>query len=567
VGTAVGAIDYVDLGLYLLAGAAAARLWRTSGSGAGAWSAAAFGALAVIVVVGRALPSDPSGADAVVQRFLVALLVLFPYLLHRFTNAFEPAGKRVERLIATLTTTMLVWTFALPSLPASGDPRPAWFWAYVAAFLVHWTLLTSVSARLLWRAGRGQPSVARRRMRLLAGATVAITVALFLAVPSSSRGSVLALVGALVSTVSAATFVLALDPPRSVRTIWRRPEQERVQAAIGELMRAEDEQGVVARVLEPMAALVGASMVTLVGRDGSVLGSHVSGVDVHAPDDADMRSIEVEGLTLRVRTSRYAPFFGTEELGLLRTLGSLTALALDHARLLAGEREARAALERADELKTQFVAFAAHELRTPIATVVGLVETLEQREHELRPDLARELKQTLAAQARRTRVLLEQLLDLSRLDADAVEIETHPVAVRPRVEQIVQTVGDSRVELAIDPGLAADLDVAAFDHILTNLVTNAVRYGEAPIVVRASQSDHHFRLTVEDGGRGVPPEFVPQLFERFARADETRGVSGGSGLGLAIARSYARAHRGDLVYEPGEFGGARFELVLPRTTV
>ena len=75
-GTAVAAIDYVDLGLYLLAGAAAARLWRTSGSGAGAWSAAAFGALAVIVVAGRALPSDPTGADAVVQRFLVALLVM-----------------------------------------------------------------------------------------------------------------------------------------------------------------------------------------------------------------------------------------------------------------------------------------------------------------------------------------------------------------------------------------------------------------------------------------------------------------------------------------------------------
>jgi signal transduction histidine kinase len=193
------------------------------------------------------------------------------------------------------------------------------------------------------------------------------------------------------------------------------------------------------------------------------------------------------------------------------------------------------------------------------------VETLEQREHELRPDLARELKTTLAAQARRTRVLLEQLLDLSRLDADAVEIDAQPVVVRPRVELVVQEVGEDGIELAIEPNLAADLDVAAFDHILTNLVTNAVRYGEAPIVIRASQSDRHFRLSVEDHGRGVPPEFVPQLFERFARADGARTVHGGSGLGLAIARSYARAHHGDLVYEPGARGGARFELVLPRT--
>ena len=171
--------------------------------------------------------------------------------------------------------------------------------------------------------------------------------------------SVLALIGALASTASAATFAVALDPPRFLRTIWRRPEQEGVQAAIGELMRAEDEQDVVARVLGPMAELVGASTVTLVGPNGAVLGSHASHDDGHIQGESDTRSVEVDGLTLRVRTSRYAPFFGTEELGLLRTLGSLTALALDHARLLAGERAARAALERADELRTQFVAFAA----------------------------------------------------------------------------------------------------------------------------------------------------------------------------------------------------------------
>jgi two-component system phosphate regulon sensor histidine kinase PhoR len=267
---------------------------------------------------------------------------------------------------------------------------------------------------------------------------------------------------------------------------------------------------------------------------------------------------------LLVRTSRYAPFFGTEELQLLRTLGWMTALALDHARLLAGEREARAALERADELKTQFVAFAAHELRSPIATVVGLVETLEQRDGQLRPDLALELRRTLAEQARRVRLLVDQLLDLSRLDAEAVEISVEPVAVRAQVEQIVESLGDPSVELAIEPALAAELDTVAFGPIVENLITNAIRYGSAPIVVRAVQSDRHVRLTVEDRGPGVPPDFVPQLFERFARADETRDVPGGSGLGLAIARSYAQAHQGDLVYEPAAGGGARFELVLPR---
>jgi signal transduction histidine kinase len=83
------------------------------------------------------------------------------------------------------------------------------------------------------------------------------------------------------------------------------------------------------------------------------------------------------------------------------------------------------------------------------------------------------------------------------------------------------------------------------------------------VIVRAEQTDRHFRLTVEDRGHGVVAEFVPDLFERFTRAENTRSTPGGTGLGLAIARSYARAHGGDLLYEDAAPHGARFRLVLP----
>jgi signal transduction histidine kinase len=82
------------------------------------------------------------------------------------------------------------------------------------------------------------------------------------------------------------------------------------------------------------------------------------------------------------------------------------------------------------------------------------------------------------------------------------------------------------------------------------------------VIVSAEQNDRHFRLTVEDRGAGVAPEFVPDLFERFSRSRGAR-TRPGTGLGLAIARSYALAHRGDLVYERARPGGARFQLVLP----
>jgi signal transduction histidine kinase len=107
-------------------------------------------------------------------------------------------------------------------------------------------------------------------------------------------------------------------------------------------------------------------------------------------------------------------------------------------------------------------------------------------------------------------------------------------------------------------------DRAALERIVTNLVTNAFRYGAAPVTVRAEQNDRHFRLSVEDCGGGVAAEFIPDLFERFSRSEGSRAGSVGTGLGLAIARSYARAHGGDLLYEDASPHGAKFMLVLPQ---
>jgi two-component system sensor histidine kinase MtrB len=119
------------------------------------------------------------------------------------------------------------------------------------------------------------------------------------------------------------------------------------------------------------------------------------------------------------------------------------------------------------------------------------------------------------------------------------------------------------VKIAISPELEATVDPIALDRMVSNLIANALRHGEPPVTVTAAQHDTHLRLAVEDQGQGVRPEFVPRLFDRFTRSTESRGRTDGSGLGLAIAQAYARAHGGDIVYEPAVPHGARFELVLP----
>jgi signal transduction histidine kinase len=556
-------VQYVNLVLYTVVAVFAVRQWTRHRERAALWAAVTFVALAIVVDIGRLVPDDSSAAWATVaERLLIGLLVLFPYFLYRFTLAFNRPSNRLELLVAAMTAIVLLWTFFLPELPDEGEPRPAWFTAYVIAFTVHWTVLTIVVTYRLWVAGRREPSVARRRMRLLSFAAAAITIALIIAVSAPSDEDAVALVTGLITTVAALTFLVGLAPPPFLRLIWRRPEQERVQLAIQDLMSATTGKEVVARVLPGMAQIVGARALELRSGDGDILGTY----GMTSAEDARTIHVPMPEGEIVLWTSPYAPFFGGEEIRTLATLGALTAVALDRSRLFAQERDARLALERADEIKTNFIALASHELRTPVATIHGLVDTINARRADLRAEQIVELEVVLGEQTARLRQLVDQLLDLSRLDADAVEIEPQSVEVRRRLEELVAASAGSRaseIELSVPGDLEAEVDPDAFDRIASNLIVNALRYGSPPVRVTAQQTDRHFRLTVEDRGAGVSPEFVPSLFERFTRSRESKEQGGGTGLGLAIARSYALAHHGELIYEPARPNGARFQFVLP----
>ncbi|MBD0291596.1 MAG: hypothetical protein ICV74_10105 [Thermoleophilia bacterium] len=562
--------DWLNLALFTLVAIVALRQWR-AGRGRGAlWAALTFGALAFVADVGRLVPDDSGTlAEQIARRALIAVLVLFPYLLYRFTTAFEPPTHRLERLLGAMTAVLLVWTLVLPNVPAEGEPRSTSFLAYLAAFLVHWAVLSVVVAVRLWRAGARAPTVARRRMQMLTFAAISLTLVLFLvAFQPPGRPSAFDFAVALLTSASALAFLLALSPPWMLRIAWRRREQARFQDAITRLMRATTEDEVARDVAPALAGMMGARAVALRDEGGRLIGS-CGDVEAAERDASQGEAIDLEvpGGSVRVWTSRYAPFFGAEELQLLRTLGALTGLALDRSRLFSRERASRLALERADEVKTSFVALAAHELRTPVATIDGIVETLVSRGPELRPEQRAILEQTLVHQSAHMRTLVDQLLDLSRLDAEAIAIEPERVQVRERVEALVAAAGmvDQGVLVDVDPALEVLADPHAFDRIVSNLVVNALRHGESPVLVHAEQHDGHFGLTVEDSGRGVPPEFVPDLFERFTRARRAGERVAGTGLGLAIARSYARAHGGDLLYENASPQGARFRLVLPAT--
>jgi signal transduction histidine kinase len=241
---------------------------------------------------------------------------------------------------------------------------------------------------------------------------------------------------------------------------------------------------------------------------------------------------------------------------------------------LEAERQVRLAVEipvgtaneQPDRLETDFVSIASHELRTPISVVHGIAATLHARAGELEHDQVHALLGTLVQQTDRLCSLADQLLDLSRAECSSTSAYAGRFHPRQLLEELLPRIAGDRlgeVRLHVDADCELVADAVAFERVAANLILNALSHGEPPVEVR-DEDGGVFRLVVEDHGAGVAPEFVPRLFDRFSRSDQTRRAgAAGAGLGLSIASAYAGTMGGRLAYESAQPHGARFTLSLP----
>ena len=556
---ALGALNSV---IFAALAVVAAWQWARRRDPAAGRLTLSFITLAIIVTVGRLVPAHRHGlGEALAVRIDIELLVLFPFLLYRFATAFAPPSRRLQTVVTSLTAALSVWTFALPSVPESSDAWPWWFVAYVVAFLIHWTALSVIVAVRLWRAGSGQAGVASGRMRMLGFAAIGLVVAIVGTASVSNTRSTGELIIQLVAVLSGVSFLLGLSPPSALRHYWRSPAQRELEQAIRQLLTvATTREEAANRVLPSTVAIVGAHAAQVLDADGNVVAS-----EGEPPPGQSPLRIDASGASLVVWTSPYAPFFGEDELRLLNTLAALIGITLDRVRLFEQERESRLALERANEVMSDFVTLAAHELRTPVTAIHGFVQTLNHVGVRLTAEQRQEVRLALEQQTARLATLVEQLLDLSRLDAEVVEVTPRTIDLGSQLRETVAAAAGSwedDVELNLDGIGEVEVDPSVLDRIVTNLVTNAFRYGKPPVRVVAERHNGHLLVAVEDDGPGVAPELEATLFERFTRAGVAKDRVSGTGLGLAIARAYARAHDGDLRYER-RANGSRFVIELP----
>ncbi len=234
---------------------------------------------------------------------------------------------------------------------------------------------------------------------------------------------------------------------------------------------------------------------------------------------------------------------------------------------------ARAAdLERLDRLRAQFLAHATHELRSPVNAIAALAETI--RLAAGRGDLAGVVERLdlLLRSAAALRGTVDNILDLSRLEAGKVEVTRAPFALAPLLEELAATArllaGAKPVVVRVEaPDLAPETDRSKVRQILLNLVSNAAKFTEeGEIVLAAAGGPDGLRLEVRDTGPGIRAEDLGRLFVAFGQLEDARVKQGGTGLGLVIARSMAQLLGGTIEVRSRRGAGSTFTLLLPSLT-
>ena len=267
------------------------------------------------------------------------------------------------------------------------------------------------------------------------------------------------------------------------------------------------------------------------------------------------------------------PEFTSAEMRLLQRVAEEFSHYLGYAGAFAAEREAVRRLTDLDRMKSELLGVVSHELRTPLTSIRGFASSLMEGIGTLPEDKQRRFLSIIDAQAERLSKLIDDFLDMSRLQEGALSLEITRVDLSKVVDRVAEQYASQaaekgmqiRVDLPAAEQPVVQADESKVEQIVTNLVSNALKYGDGTVVIGIRSFEGGYRVFVEDEGPGVPEEKRRAIFDRFVQVDSSSTRrSSGVGLGLAIAKGLAEAHGGTLTYEHRDPHGARFVLSLPR---
>jgi len=261
--------------------------------------------------------------------------------------------------------------------------------------------------------------------------------------------------------------------------------------------------------------------------------------------------------------------FSEEQFHMLQTLAGQLAGALERERLSQTVQSVRDEVET-ERMRSALLSSVSHDLRTPLAVIAGSSSSLLVDDGKLDAETRRELCRTIFDNADRLARIVENLLNMTRIEAGTFRVVKQPQVLEELVGSTLRRVADQFKSRDVDIRLPEDLplvplDDVLFQQVLVNLLDNVAKYspGDSPVEIAASTDDHWLSMTVSDRGPGLPKGSEDRVFEKFFRADRDAKRGQGTGLGLTIARAIVAAHGGSMSAHNRDGGGATFRLRVP----
>jgi two-component system, OmpR family, sensor histidine kinase KdpD len=359
----------------------------------------------------------------------------------------------------------------------------------------------------------------------------------------------------------AVASVVDVAARRTVQAAHSRQESETLSVLSGSILRG---QNTVLAVIGRLREIFGMTSVTLLERPDErapwrqVAASGPSPCDT--PEEADVEVMVSPTLALAMR-GRVLP---ADDRRVLEAFAAQAAVVLDQERLRRQASEAQH-LEQGNAIRTALLAAVSHDLRTPLASIRAAVGSLRQTDVTWSPEDEAELLATVDVASGRLERLIDNLLDLSRLQAGAVRPLTRPVSLDEIVPRATEGVPRERIRIDVPETLPlVNIDPGLVERVIANVVENALRYAPVgvPVVVSASDFGHSVELRIVDRGPGVPDDAKARMFEAFQRLGDSP-AGDGVGLGLAVARGFVESVGGTLTAEDTPGGGLTMVVALP----
>ncbi len=452
-----------------------------------------------------------------------------------------------------------------------------------------------------WLVARRLPAVQAWRLRSLSLGFAGLVGILLFAIgagAATSNQAVQLVIQVVVLAIVPLLYV-SFSPPAWLRREWRASEEEGLRVFMEDLLLLEEDQRTLAgRALDWAMRLVGGGSAVAFDGEGVPIASRaldpIALQDIkdgllRLPEGVSRATIEGADRTvlalpiaslgdpgrLVVVSGPFTPGFGTDEMRRVQQFMSAVVAALDRARLLDRIKQANVSLGEANRHKSVFLASMSHELRTPLNAILGFSELLiDANNGQFPPATRKRFLEQIHSSGKHLLGLINDILDLSKIEAGQMELRLQLVSVAEIVTQVAAIVeplaAQKKIELRIADSSAGEItaDAGKVKQMLLNLVSNAVKFTpEGGIVsVEMRRLDSKVELSVTDTGIGIATEDQDRVFHEFQQVDSGVGrTQQGTGLGLTLTRRFARLHGGDVgvVSQPGK--GSVFTITLPIT--